>query len=402
MRGQHRQTSAPRLTEAELTKKLQSSFVKRKVFKILFILSIPLSPTLFFLIGFTFRTELGAFADWSIAVGILPIFFFAFMMDRYKDNKKALVNASNIVHDMLAENFDLITYQPDQFFDAEQLQESQLTGWNTYHGSDYFKAEYRGVKFSFSDINLRLIANAGRHQTEAFIFTGQWMIIDLNKPVKSPVIVSELRSKSTLSALSEVQMENVAFNEQFSALTEDPHTAFYVLTPQFMENILSAREHAYGKKHMCFTRDRVHVAIDTGCDFFEARKNISALKARVQSEIDYIKNIIDEFLLNERLFNPREAIHGVPSDRSSFKPPRAKAKIRKVLSTIFIIWTLVLIASIVVAIISEAAFDNPFPLGRTFDAAMGVLLWTWVSIAFIRLVLWIRRKLIKATMNLDI
>jgi len=205
-------------------------------------------------------------------------------------------------------------------------------------------------------------------------------------------------------------MENVAFNEQFNVLTEDPHTAFYILTPQFMEIILSARERAYDKKHMCFTGEHLHIAIDTESDFFEARRSVVALKARVQNEIDYIKNIIDEFLLNERLFNPREATHRIPSERSDFKPSQAKLmkkKIRKVFSILFVIWS---ITSIPTLILFFAGFEDTLldfidSLNRPLHDILGVIALSsfgWLIAAVILLIIWVRRKLIKATMNLDI
>ena len=69
-----------------------------------------------------------------------------------------------------------------------------------------------------------------------------------------------------------METENLAFNEQFQILTNDAHSAFYTLTPHFMEHILSADNMANGRTMLCFDEDRVHIAIDNNRDSFEIKK----------------------------------------------------------------------------------------------------------------------------------
>jgi len=230
----------------------------------------------------------------------IPLFIFSgYMLSRYTKEKKRLISA-NVVRDMLADAFDLISYKPEESISEYHVQESQLRGWKVMQGSDLLRARYKGVSFTFSDLRLE---TGGRHSRT--IFAGQWLIVPLRKAISPPLVVSELAKKGLVNdARSKVQMEDIAFSKKFNVLTEDPHTAFYVLTPHFMEFIVSARQVAQGAKHLCFAGNRAHIALSTGRDSFEPCANVAdlrALRRRIQEEIDDIKSIIDEFLLNEGL-----------------------------------------------------------------------------------------------------
>jgi len=389
-------------TEAEIAG-IWSTLRKRRIFKILAILSIlmfPLSIAIAaysYQVGFTFMTSdtVGLIIGVSIIGSIFSTVALLVARTTYEDNRKRLTE--NVVYDMLKKNFELLTYKPKESFNVDELTESMFLGWNSYDGNDYFEARYRGVKFSFSDIHLSMVLRTSRGgQSEVSLFTGPWMIIDTNKSVKVPVVVSEIKDKGRMDdRRSKVHMENIEFDNQFNVFTEDPHTAFYVLTPSFMEIILSARERAFGKKHMCFTGNRAHVAVDTKFDFFAYRRgdenNLAALEARLQGEIDYIKDIIDELLLNERLFNPQKASNCAPSNRSTFKPP-SKMKIGKVPSVIFHILSVFSFASIAMAIAGPDALSDEIET----ILGLGAILFPG---AFVWVLLWIRRKLKKFIMN---
>ena len=58
---------------------------------------------------------------------------------------------------------------------------------------------------------------------------------------------------------------------------------------------------------MCFNGNRAHIAIATGLNLFEVKRDstdVQALRARIQNETRFIRDIIDELLLNRWLFNP--------------------------------------------------------------------------------------------------
>lgn len=111
--------------------------------------------------------------------------------------------------------------------------------------------------------------------------------------------------------IQEAQTENTAFNKKYQILTDDPHTMFYILTPHFMEYIVSADTAANGQTNFCFTGDRVRVALQNTLDFFEignikSVSDIEGLRAKFRSEMRYIVGILDELLKNEFLFGTEE------------------------------------------------------------------------------------------------
>ena len=386
-------------TEAEIAE-IWSARRKRRWLLVLAVVSILMFPLSIVMAGYDYQvgfnfmtsTTVGQILGVTVIGSIFSTVSLLIIRTRYEDNRKRLIE--NVVHNMLKKNFDLIAYKPAESFDSKQLAQSMLLGWNAHEGNDYFEARYRGVKFAFSDVRLSMLITTSRGQSEVPVFTGPWMIIDTNKPVKVPVVVSEIKDKGSMdSRRCKVHMENIEFDNQFNVFTEDPHTAFYVLTPNFMENILSARERTFGRKHMCFAGSRAHVAVDTKFDFFGYRRgdenNLPALEARLQGEIDYIKDIIDELLLNERMFNPREASNRTPSGRSPFKPPR---QINRAFSAILNILSIFSFASIAVLI----AGPSVLPEEMEMIIGVGAVLF---PVAFVWSLLWARRKLKRFIMN---
>jgi len=295
--------TAPRLSDAELSRKLEPLSKKAKMFAILGVVCIGVAISSYFVPNFF--GDLDLLFIFQFTVGLILCLVFFGMHAKYTEKKKRLISA-NVVHDMLADAFELSIYDPDRNIGEYWVQKSQLKGWNNMQGSDFIRAKHRGVDFTFSDVELT--ARSGKYTTT--IFSGQWLIVDLSKAIGAPVVVSELARKGILlDTRSKVQMENLAFSKQFTVLTEDPHTAFYVLTPHFMEFLMSSRPLSKGRKHLCFTDANAHVAIATGNDSFEPCQNVTdipALRRRIQDEIDFIKSVIDELLLNERLFNPEK------------------------------------------------------------------------------------------------
>jgi len=295
--------TAPRLTDAELSRKLDPLKAKSKMFTVFAAICFGITVLSIVLEHFTDPSLLLIL---SPIIGTILCCACLHMMSKYTKKKKRLISA-NVVHDMLASAFELSIYDPDRHVGEYWVQKSQLKGWDNMQGSDFIRAKYRGIDFTFSDVTL----TAKRGKYTATIFSGQWLIVDMGKTIGVPVVVSELARKDILrDTRSKVQMENVAFSRQFTVLTEDPLIAFYVLTPHFMEFIMSSRSLAKGKKHLCFADTNAHVAINTRSDSFEPCKNVTdipVLRGRIQDEIDFIKSVIDELLLNERLFDPKQS-----------------------------------------------------------------------------------------------
>ena len=244
---------------------------------------------------------------------------------------------SSVVRDALAEVFEGIAYNPNGCIDEKRVKDTGLIDeWDEslgihvdfdYTGNDHVIGKYKGREIEMCDakvdkVTMEIEKDDEGKETERknreTLFKGIWMICKLAKPLPAALRIREKADRAVLSPLkkiagkrvpakSDVETENHAFNEQFQILTNDAHNAFYVLTPHFMEHILSADNKAAGRTMLCFSGDQVHIAIHNGRDFFEIKngsdtKDIAALKLRIQGEIKYLTGILDELFRNERLF----------------------------------------------------------------------------------------------------
>lgn len=298
-----------RLSDMELSNQLMTLNKKADTMKILALVCV-----------------VGIFVLWLIhpligAAAFIPAAVFAVMSASAGSKAKNLL-ANNITRDILMEVFDECIYAAEYCLPAETLREAALIpNWDTVTGSDLISAKYKGHTINFSDIELsekveREDSDGNTSTTHETKFKGQWMILELDRAVPAKLRLRENMERSgkiskkifgeRIENKSDVKTENEAFNKRFQILTEDAHSAFYILTPHFMEFILSADDAANTHTYLCFIEDRVHIACDTGKDSFELQKNDGAnleqIRMRMRSELRYITRVADELLKNEYLF----------------------------------------------------------------------------------------------------
>lgn len=298
-----------RISDAELSSQLTALHKKANTLKILALVCV-----------------IGVFVLWIVhpllgASAFIPAAVFAVLSAKAGSKTKNLL-ANNITRDILSQVFEKCIYSAEHCLPDELLREAALIPkWDMATGSDLISAKYKGHTINFSDIELseeieREDSDGNTSTSYETKFKGQWMILELEREVPAKLRLREnLERSGKLSKKlfgerykdkSDVQTENAEFNKRFQILTEDPHSAFYILTPHFMEFILSADDAANTRTYLCFFENRVHIACYTGKDSFELRKNDGAnldqLRARMKMELRYITSIADELLKNEYLF----------------------------------------------------------------------------------------------------
>jgi len=290
------------LSDAQLERKIKELTPKIKTNKALCSIFLALGFCLSFILG-VLHGEIGRI------MGILFIGLsasFGVKAAKYKRELKCVVS-NNIVRGALAEKFDVEMYAPGSHISSYDVRFSGLIqNWNKISGSDLIEGIYKGVKFHFSDIHLEHEKNSGKSKSRTTRFKGQWLIIDLKKEI--PWFV-ELRHRGAIKAKSDVETENIEFNRMFQIITKDPHTAFYVLTPHFIEYIIKAKRRANAEMYMKIIGKQIYIALHNGRDLFEpygnnlfAEENIETLRMQMRWDVNYISGIIDELLHNENLF----------------------------------------------------------------------------------------------------
>lgn len=236
-----------------------------------------------------------------------------------------------ITKDVLAEKLDIEKYEPTGMSDRQSIKASGIMpGYDRIEGSDYIKAAYKGQEIIYCDIKMeqeRTTRDDDGHESTTYVvvFQGPFVQIPLGKKLNGHVKILERRNKrkkrGILSDLFDsavdkmgikrdtvVELENEAFNNQFEVKTDDEEFAFYILTPQFMENIIKADEYAAGYTNISFKDETAYIAINNGKDAFEIKKTmynkkrLEDARAKMRRDMDIILSIIDEVLEKEKLF----------------------------------------------------------------------------------------------------
>jgi hypothetical protein len=106
-------------------------------------------------------------------------------------------------------------------------------------------------------------------------------------------------------------MENAAFNEKYAVTADDPAEAFLVLTPHFMEYILSMDKEADARTFFWFEGRNAHCGAFSYRNLFKLDsydeetptvEGVAKIRERFRSEARWFAGVIDEFLRNKTLF----------------------------------------------------------------------------------------------------
>ena len=196
-----------------------------------------------------------------------------------------------------------------------------VNGYEEVSGSDFVRGSYRGIPVMFSDVRLtkteirRDSDDNEDHEHVVELFHGHWLVADFDRELaENPLTVQEKRSGGNA-----IQMESEAFNRQFSVFCPDAHTAFFILTPHFMERLVAVDAAADGNSNFKFYKNRLQIAIGTKRDLFEAGMfkvpNVDEMRERFRKEIGTLTAVLDEMLVHERLFGPGAERQGTSGER---------------------------------------------------------------------------------------
>jgi len=311
------QITEKRISDAELSARLEELTQKSRVcsiFGVALIIAPIVVMTLWRQISFlepiarliSFRQDDPFYANMIAGLVSMLAFFpalYSFVRGSIHRNTKKQLISVNITRDILENSFELLEYNPDDGIPSELLRESNLSKKVMVNRtSDYIRGRHKGVNFQFSDV--KLTVPIGR--SDKTVFTGQWLIVDLDKEINPAVTISNRGNRLMIDRTSTVEMENVKFNRDYIVSAADRHMAFYVVTPKMMEFIQSMGRTVFGKQHICFVKNHLHIAVDTEIDSFEPckdSKDLDALRKRIENETNFIKWAIDHLLHDERLFN---------------------------------------------------------------------------------------------------
>ena len=218
---------------------------------------------------------------------------------------------------MLCEIFEVKEYSPLKYISADLVKAAGLIDdWERISGSDFFEGKYNGINVMYSDLQLERLEierdkNGKEQRRYVTVFKGQWLVCDFGKELAASVRLTPRkggtkRFRKYDVSKSDVETENAAFNKKYRIITYDGHTAFYLLTPHFMEQLAAADEAADASTLFCFKDGKVHIALYSGRDSFELNgvkiDSVDNVRRKFRRELKYMTDIIDELLRNDRLF----------------------------------------------------------------------------------------------------
>ena len=286
------------MTNKELESQLQSLQTKDLIFKIL-----------------TYGCCAGLVI--SLVMGQLAIFFvlmiitMVFGTQWYKASgaiKKLL--SDNIISGVLKEALgDAVEYNPWGTINPGSM--VFPFSYNCTAGSDHIKVVYHGVNVELGDIELidesEVTDEEGRtEKTRNTQFKGQWLTCDFGKELAGEVYISERTKKTRKNLKSDVTMDNEQFAKRFCVRANDPQEAYYILTPHMMEYITAMADKSGGTVYLSFLRNgKMHVAVQTGHDFFELGKtntDVETLRQKFLDELRWFTDIVDTLRVEDTLY----------------------------------------------------------------------------------------------------
>ena len=184
--------------------------------------------------------------------------------------------------------------------------------YNCTEGSDHIQAVYHGLNMELGDIELidetedTDIETGQTEKTRNTQFKGQWLTCDFGKELAGEVYLSERPPKTRRSLKSNITMDNEQFDKRFCVRADDPQEAYYLLTPHMMEYITAMADKSGGTVYLSFLRSgKLHVAVQTGRDFFELGKsnaNVGELRQKFLGELRWFTDLVDTLRVEDTLY----------------------------------------------------------------------------------------------------
>lgn len=198
------------------------------------------------------------------------------------------------------------TYEVNSGFHEEEIYRSKvLKKQDRYYSEDLMLGEFEGVKFKSADVKLQDVRSNGKSTTVVTTFLGRVYRFEFNKQFKSNILINQPNFFSNLFGWNRVKTESVAFNSELSIYSDNEHDAFYILTPHFMEKLLTLDRKYHDKITFSFQNNQLYIAINTGLDTFDLkmykRLDLSILN-EYQNQLTDIRDFIYHLNLEKNLF----------------------------------------------------------------------------------------------------
>ena len=254
---------------------------------------------------FVFTSAPGILVFGLLIVGAITLFFGYSSYTTIQDDFKA-----HVLKDILEDSVEGGDYRPGMGLETTQVYQTEcLAMADEMKTEDFLSGAIDGVSFISSDVRLSNYQTVSTGKTTTRVltpyFTGRVFSFDFNKTFKGRVFVMEKGGPKSQYDTEKVELESHDFNDTFKTYSTDPHTAFYVLTPQIINGLLKIEKNHPGELAFSFIGTKLHVTINNNLDTFELNMfrplNEDAIKA-FKSDLDIFKDIVTTLKLNRKIF----------------------------------------------------------------------------------------------------
>ncbi|MDO4554866.1 MAG: DUF3137 domain-containing protein [Lachnospiraceae bacterium] len=148
---------------------------------------------------------------------------------------------------------------------------------NEFEARQLVEGTFKGMHYTTANVSINHCEkkeyrdNDGDLKTETDrtkLFDGIWIIVQQAKAVENAVYVHERKVKRNgkydVKALpAGIELENTEWGEKYAVYSDSQHDAFYVLTPQLMEQLEALDKAAGARTSVAFVGEHIHFALDT-------------------------------------------------------------------------------------------------------------------------------------------
>lgn len=195
--------------------------------------------------------------------------------------------------------FTKLQYHQKDGFLWEEIQESGVVNCGNrkyYQKEDLLLGQYQGIYFKLSDVTTQKPKVSDKHNKVEEIFSGQVMCVyqfDDRKASKGHIQIFQKEFFSDIrgwKAEHKIETENEAFQKRFYVYADDPHNAYYILTPQKMEKIMEFVDAVGVQVAMSFYDERLYIAVKRRSMFNAViDEPVSEQKERILEDISILQ-----------------------------------------------------------------------------------------------------------------
>ncbi len=282
------------IDEERIVKELKSHLKKREMYKGLLVVGILifLIPVIIVFVLdkpiLILLAALGAIVGSSVVAVAVVLYLKA-------EKDYLLVYKQTIARPILQAMFKEVLYIPQKGFTSQEFKDMHLRIWNgsQYKSEDYIKGKCKGVAFRQADVE---IVRASESKRKIYEVNGQLREFEYAKPIEGMVLLGNRGSHLDVQpGMHRIEFENVEFNRKFDVYAEDEHSAFLLITPQFMEYLMRISQFDE-EVYMSFDGEKLRLLQSEKGGVFNPQGdllNVSAHIENARNDLEQIEAVIN-------------------------------------------------------------------------------------------------------------